>query len=520
MTQMYQMNDTLDTIKMKLEQLYDILLEISPLSEDIFLNPYSSELIDTLSSLIEKASQEKLAIQKENEETRRLIVKYSEELEMDIPRMERMENMHLEREMLRNELGRIKVMKDSAEQEIERLRKEIYQLKKDLNIIETSENLVNEPREKHVNEPRENLANNIRENLANEMSVYPIDYKLKPQPADDQIIDNQNRENNDILINNINTDNNSTDDTTSKIIGDCLTLPKIKIQLTSEKQQLINEIEKLESKREFFYQEIFSLRNKLYNVYEIPIRDDYSDRVIKVEPFPDFTYEEKILDLKRLLDETILEYNNRRMVFDALQTEIRKKESILGIEHKQFDYLYLETIEAMKNYEDHLTREQQRLFNTIFDRTMAQLSDIRIVLGKKVTSYPMTEEGLMAMRNELERLLPMRDIYIEIKEKIQKRKNLLEKMTEFEKIASDPRRLFKSSFQLNSEEKFRNNAYPSLLKLEESILEAIDKFEKSYGPFEYDGEEYKAAFKYEIENRIINKTIFISRCDSPFRKKK
>lgn len=478
------MNNTLDIVKLKLEQLYEILLEISPLSEDIFFNSYSSQLIDTLSSLIERASTERSSIRKENEGTIEMIREYCEELEIDTPELPSLENILLEREMLNNELGRIRVIKNAMEGEIERLKKEIGTLKKDLFTGDDSScnSITN---------------NNISNNNSNGNSI-----------------PNNNISNNNSITNN--NDNNISNNSSNGRV----TLPKIIEELKYEKNLLLNEISKLESKREFFYQEILSYRAKLYNTYEIPIKNEYSEKTVKVEPFPDFTYEEKILDLKRLLDSTIQEYDSRKALFDTLLGEIRRKESILGIENKPFDYLYIETIETMKSYEEHLKREQERLFDKIFENTMAQLSDIRLILGKRLTNYPRTERGLMEMRAELEKLLPMREIYIEIKEKINKRKNLLDKMTEFEKIASDPKRLFKSSFQLNSEEKFRNNAYPSLLKMEESILELIEKFEKNYGTFEYNGEEYKTALKYEIENRIINRTVFISRCDSPFRKKK
>ena len=51
-------------------------------------------------------------------------------------------------------------------------------------------------------------------------------------------------------------------------------------------------------------------------------------------------------------------------------------------------------------------------------------------------------------------------------------------MIAFEQTASDPKRLFQSSFQLVEEEKFRRRAYPTLLKLESTLLNAIIKFEQ------------------------------------------
>lgn len=93
-------------------------------------------------------------------------------------------------------------------------------------------------------------------------------------------------------------------------------------------------------------------------------------------------------------------------------------------------------------------------------------------------------------------------------------------MNEFEKIASDPKRLFKSSFQLNREEKFRKNAFPSLLKIEEEILNKLDDYSKKYGIYKKDEQIYKEIIKKEIEGRIINKTVFINKFDSPYKRKK
>jgi hypothetical protein len=51
-------------------------------------------------------------------------------------------------------------------------------------------------------------------------------------------------------------------------------------------------------------------------------------------------------------------------------------------------------------------------------------------------------------------------------------------MIEFEKHASDPRRLFGSSVQLNAEEKWRKTAYPTLLRIEERLILRIRQYEE------------------------------------------
>lgn len=54
-------------------------------------------------------------------------------------------------------------------------------------------------------------------------------------------------------------------------------------------------------------------------------------------------------------------------------------------------------------------------------------------------------------------------------------------MIDFEKTASDPKRLFQASFQLLEEERWRNSCLPRLLQLDHQLIKAIDEFEKLAG---------------------------------------
>ncbi|KAG0282776.1 carboxypeptidase C prc1 [Linnemannia gamsii] len=89
------------------------------------------------------------------------------------------------------------------------------------------------------------------------------------------------------------------------------------------------------------------------------------------------------------------------------------------------------------------------------------------------------------------------------------RSSHIERMIAFEQTASDPKRLFQSSFQLVEEEKFRRRAYPTLLKLESTLLNAIIKFEQEHEQsFMYEGLPYLETLQKEIENRHVNETVF------------
>lgn len=106
----------------------------------------------------------------------------------------------------------------------------------------------------------------------------------------------------------------------------------------------------------------------------------------------------------------------------------------------------------------------------------------------------------------------------------------IKKMKAFEQSASDPRRLFRSSFQLLDEERFRKVAYPTLVKLEDVIRTRLMEVERVKGrPFVLDfgddeedhgresgenggdadfAEPYAEVLRREVEARYVNETVF------------
>lgn len=54
-------------------------------------------------------------------------------------------------------------------------------------------------------------------------------------------------------------------------------------------------------------------------------------------------------------------------------------------------------------------------------------------------------------------------------------------MIDFEKTASDPKRLFQASFRLIEEEKWRNSCLPRLLQLDRALIKALGEFERLAG---------------------------------------
>src|SRR5689334_229559 len=72
---------------------------------------------------------------------------------------------------------------------------------------------------------------------------------------------------------------------------------------------------------------------------------------------------------------------------------------------------------------------------------------------------------LDAYQRELDRLQSLLPLTLSIWKLVAARRALIAEMKDFESRASDPRRLFQSSFRLLDEEKFRKNAFPNLISL-------------------------------------------------------
>ena len=117
--------------------------------------------------------------------------------------------------------------------------------------------------------------------------------------------------------------------------------------------------------------------------------------------------------------------------------------------------------------------------------------------------------------NKLEaEITRLKNLYEECKsvyDLIGARNSLLKKMKDFEISASDPKRLFRPSFQLVEEETFRKTCLPSLLKLEADLKKKILSYEKLHeSRFLFNSDEgYLDLLENEISNRFINEAMFV-----------
>ncbi|KAK1347553.1 hypothetical protein LUQ84_003088 [Hamiltosporidium tvaerminnensis] len=223
--------------------------------------------------------------------------------------------------------------------------------------------------------------------------------------------------------------------------------------------------------------------------------------------------------LKYILE---IEIENRKILINKITEEIEHiHDNLEGVSYKKKEIFNLECINInyimqISEYLDFLKNEQSRLFNLVFDKINNELIEVWNIFGIKERKIDRTIEGLEFMKKELKNLNTKKESFVKVLDLIHKRKNFVEKMLTFEKVASDPKRLFKSSFQLLNEEKFRKSAVPNLLKIEEELKRELEAFESKYGIYVYNGKNYKNSLEQEITDRIINKSVFINnKCDTP-----
>ena len=173
--------------------------------------------------------------------------------------------------------------------------------------------------------------------------------------------------------------------------------------------------------------------NKLWNALDVPKSEQ-----------KDFSYPKDEVPSIKLLEEMERELKRLR---DLMRDKM--KDSIAGQQE-----LLTKLWDQLRTPED----ERARFYNSIPDLY--------------------SEEGLKMLQDEVMRLHQMLLASKKLLKLILKRKAFIQKMLEFEVVATDPRRLFQSSRQLNKEEEFRRTAFPTLIKLEDSIREALQDFEQ------------------------------------------
>lgn len=289
---------------------------------------------------------------------------------------------------------------------------------------------------------------------------------------------------------------------------------EISLENHSHIMQVFNEHEilkkDLEKKRTTYVKRILAaykvLEPKQFDDDDLRIKGDYT--TVKID-----ILHRKHRELERLIQE-------RSKYVAVLVDKIEGLKDILYFHHTTDEETSLsisdKNVHALEALVKRLVKIEEQYFETIFSETKEKLFDICSVFGMETADFDKNRENLDIMKKIIHELSLKKDKFLEIQSVILRRDDLTAKMIEFEKSASDPKRLFKSSFQLLDEERFRKTAYPNLLKIEAQVIACIGEFESQFGSFNYKGVNYKDYLSEEIANRIINRNVFImNKSDTP-----
>ena len=168
-----------------------------------------------------------------------------------------------------------------------------------------------------------------------------------------------------------------------------------------------------EKKRQEFYN---SIQNHLL-VLKRPISLTYDEKICYLEKLA-HNLETEILDRKNKLVEIIL--------------NIRKGEEYLQLDPKELlydldDYNFIQ----LEKYLNYLIKEQNDHFDQIFDNTFKTLSELNKIFGISTAEYTRDKQSLDTIKANIIDLAPKKELFSEIIDLIDRRKLLLEKMTEF-----------------------------------------------------------------------------------------
>ena len=179
------------------------------------------------------------------------------------------------------------------------------------------------------------------------------------------------------------------------------------------------------------------------------------------------------------------------------------------------------SLTALKRLEEERKRLidfQQARFRELYDSHLTELHRLmdalkwskerRAALLVGHESY--TAEGLQFISRQLATLQPRLALTQDLLNLISNRTALIQKMRDFERSASDPARLFRSSFQLLQEEKFRKTALPSLLASEQKIHAKLTEYREAFAEeFVLDAERpFAQVLEEEVAARYLNEGIF------------
>lgn len=154
--------------------------------------------------------------------------------------------------------------------------------------------------------------------------------------------------------------------------------------------------------------------------------------------------------------------------------------------------------------------EYKPRLESLWDKCMTPNTEREAFITDLLARFPTVAEAREIFTTTIAKLANVSATSVRIVELIEERQEQIQKMIDFEQSASDPRRLFQSSFRLVQEEKWRKTAWPNLVKIEETLLTLILELEQVEGkPFHYpSGVRYLEVLQMELSDRMANELFF------------
>ncbi|KAI7886717.1 hypothetical protein K492DRAFT_202988 [Lichtheimia hyalospora FSU 10163] len=173
--------------------------------------------------------------------------------------------------------------------------------------------------------------------------------------------------------------------------------------------------------------------------------------------------------------------------------------------HREFDRLKTIVRDMAEDYIDKFREKLEDLWDKAL-LTQRERADFISRLHEKADTMDQVHLLVDEHMKYLQRVQPKAILVAKI---MKQRNDLIQEMINFEKNASDPKRLFQASFQLLQEERWRNSCFPNLLQLDDALFKAVREFEYISGkPFIYGQRRYLDTLRDEIADRAANQTFF------------
>ncbi|EQB60483.1 hypothetical protein NAPIS_ORF01948, partial [Vairimorpha apis BRL 01] len=260
-----------------------------------------------------------------------------------------------------------------------------------------------------------------------------------------------------------------------------------------------------EKNRLKYYKKIKIFKDKLNLIMDLDINDKLNNINKQYKELKKFAF--YIDDLNNQnINFLSLDYKNSITNSKVHITNADKSQTFIVKDLLDYNNLSDEHFDKLYMYRAYLDEQYNLKLEEIYTYNVKILNNLLLLFNLPAEKYDMTDEGIKNLKKRINSLKMKESFYVKITDLINKRSNLIQMMNEFEIIASDPKRLFKSSFQLNKEEKFRKNAVPNLIRIENEIISKINEYKLQFGDFIYKGEKYEDILKKENSNRIMNKT--------------